>query len=282
MKLALVADVHANLPALEAVLADLDRWNPDVVVVLGDTVNRGPHPRACYELVRERAAAPAWHVLLGNHEEYVIALHREPPQPGTPAFAVHQHTWWTMTRMAGAVAELSALPARLDLPAPPGRATFTHGSLGGSRVGIYPEMEPEELAPLVDGTASLFAVGHTHRPLVRPLGATLIVNAGSAGLPFDGDRRPGYARVEARAGGWQVELRRVAYDWTAAHRACLAGEFAAASGQIGRVIRRELELARPLLAKWTARYEQAVLDGELPIEQAVTDFLRGYATGATG
>ena len=282
MKLALVGDIHANLPALQAVLADLDRWGPDVVVILGDTVNRGPHPRECHDLVAARTArpgpGPAWHVLLGNHEEYVIAIHRDPPQPGTPAFAVHQHTHWTMTRIAHAITELSALPHRLDLPSPAGRAAFTHASLRGNRVGIYPEIAPAELDPLVDRAASLFGVGHTHRPLLRRHGATLVVNAGSVGLPFDGDRRAGYVRAEAHSGGWQVAIHRVTYDWQSAHRDYAGGEFAAASGQIGRVICRELELAQPLLAKWTARYEQAVLERAISMEQAVTDFLHAFAS----
>ena len=91
MKLALVADVHANLPALQTVLADVDRWRPDLVVVLGDMINRGPHPRQCYDLIRARAASPAWHLLAGNHEDYVLDVHRRSP-PTAIEQAVHQHT----------------------------------------------------------------------------------------------------------------------------------------------------------------------------------------------
>ena len=273
MKLALVADIHANLPALQAVLADVDRWRPELVVVLGDTINRGPHPRQCYELIRARAASPAWHVLAGNHEDYVLHVHRR-PLAGTE-LAVHQHTHWTAAQLAGAVAQLAALPdqVHLDLPLPAGRAAFTHGSLLGNRNGIYPDTEPAELTDKVDSRAALFGVGHTHRPLIRSHGATLVVNAGSVGLPFDGDRRAGYAQATARRSGWRVEIVRLTYDWGAARRAYLADGFVAGSGPLARVISRELETARPLLAEWTRRYQRRVLDGELAMEQAVSEFL---------
>lgn len=273
MKLALIADVHANLPALQAVLADVDRWRPELVVVLGDTVNRGPHPRQCHELIRRRAAAPGWHVLAGNHEEYVLDVQRR--QPAGNELAVHRHTHWTGAQLAGAAAQLAALPAavRLDLPAPAGRATFTHGSLLGNRNGIYPDTEPAELAAKVDSGAALFGVGHTHRPLIRSHGATLVVNAGSVGLPFDGDRRAGYARATARRSGWQVEIIRLPYDWRAVRRDCAAAEFVAGSGPLARLISRELEIARSLMNAWTKRYQQQVLAGQLSMEQAVDEFL---------
>ena len=278
MKLAMVADVHANLPALQAVLADVDRWHPDLVVVLGDMVNRGPHPRQCHDLIRARATSPAWHLLSGNHEDYVLHVHRSPPASGTAEFAVHQHTHWTVTELAGAAGEFATLPDRiqLDLPAPAGRATFTHASLLGNRNGIFADTGAADLAAKVDGEASLFGVGHTHRPLIRWHGATLVVNAGSVGLPFDGDQRAGYARAVAHPSGWQVAIQRVAYDWQAAQRDCVAEEFATGSGPIGRLISRELEIARPLLTQWTKRYQHLVLAGQLTMERSVTAFLTDW------
>ena len=103
VKLALIADIHANLPALQVVLADVDAWRPDLVVVLGDIVNRGPHPRECHELIGARAGAAGWRLLAGNHEEYVLHVHREPAAPGTAAFAMNQHAHWTAGQLAGVV-----------------------------------------------------------------------------------------------------------------------------------------------------------------------------------
>ena len=274
MKLALVADIHANLPALQAVLADVDRWRPDLVAVLGDIVNRGPHPRQCLDLIRDRSASPAWYLLAGNHEDYVLQLHHHPPPPG-PESVVHQHTSWTVAQLCGALDDLAALPPRirLDLPAPAGRASFAHASLLGNRNGIFADTGALDLAAKVDATATLFGVGHTHRPLVRSHGATVVVNAGSVGLPFDRDRRAGYARATALRTGWEVEIRRLAYDWRAAWRDCVKEEFVAGSGPVARLISRELEVARPLLTEWTDRYQHQVLAGAIGMERSVSEFL---------
>ena len=275
MKLALIADIHANLPALQAVLADVDAWRPDLVVVLGDIVNRGPHPRQCHELIDARARADGWRLLAGNHEEYVLSKHLAPAAPGTPAFAIHQHTYWTVRQLSDLVAALGELPDRIDLDfaEPAGRASCVHASLLGNRDGIYPETDDAELADKVDGGARLFAVGHTHRPLIRELGGTLIANVGSVGLPFDGDQRAGYARAVAGGRGWHVSIRRLAYDWQQTRDDCRAREFVAGSGAVAHIIRRELEIAHPLLAKWTYRFEEPILSGRISVEQAVTEFL---------
>ena len=274
MKLALVADVHSNLPALQAVLADVDHWRPDLVVVLGDIINRGPHPRQCYEMIRTRAASPAWHVLAGNHEDYVLHLHARPPATGNE-LAVHQHTVWTAAQLPDLVAQLATLPPqiRLDLPPPAGRACFTHASLLGNRNGIFADTDPADLAAKVDAGAALFGVGHTHRPLIRTHGATVVVNAGSVGLPFDGDRRAGYAQAVARRSGWYVAIKRLAYDWRATWRDCEAEEFVAGSGPFARLISRELEIARPLLTEWANRYHHLVLAGEITMDRSVSEFL---------
>ena len=279
VKLALIADIHANLPALQAVLADVDAWRPDLVVVLGDTVNRGPHPRQCHELIDSRARADGWRLLAGNHEEYVLSKHLKPAAPGTPVFAFHQHTYWTAGQLFGLVAALGELPDRVDLDfaEPAGRASCVHASLLGNRDGIYPEMDDSELAAKVDGGARLFAVGHTHRPLIRDLGGTLVVNVGSVGLPFDGDRRAGYARAVAGPGGWQVTIRRLAYDWQRTRADCVAPEFIGGSGAVARIICRELEIAHPLLAKWTYCFEEPILSGRITVEHSVTEFLTEWS-----
>ena len=71
MKLAVLADVHSNWPALQAVAADIERWQADRVVVAGDVINRGPRPVECLDFVL--SSANGWRLVLGNHEEYVLS-----------------------------------------------------------------------------------------------------------------------------------------------------------------------------------------------------------------
>lgn len=72
MKIAVLADIHANLPAFETVIDHVGRWALDAVVVLGDVVNRGPRPADCPRLVLERQSSRGWLLLRGNHEDYVV------------------------------------------------------------------------------------------------------------------------------------------------------------------------------------------------------------------
>ena len=72
MKLAVLADIHANLPALHSVASHIEAWQPDGVVLAGDVVNRGPRPLECLRFVQEKQRAAGWGVVRGNHEEYVM------------------------------------------------------------------------------------------------------------------------------------------------------------------------------------------------------------------
>ena len=74
VKIAVLADIHANLAALEAVSEHIEHWQPDSIAIAGDIVNRGPRPRECWGFVQERMAQDGWLVLRGNHEGYVIHL----------------------------------------------------------------------------------------------------------------------------------------------------------------------------------------------------------------
>ena len=71
MRMVVLSDIHANLVALQAVLAAVDALAPDRVVVPGDTINRGPQPRRCLEIILERRDQQGWHVIKGNHAQYL-------------------------------------------------------------------------------------------------------------------------------------------------------------------------------------------------------------------
>ncbi|MDT8307807.1 MAG: metallophosphoesterase, partial [Anaerolineae bacterium] len=106
MKVAVLSDIHGNLPALEAVAADIVAWAPDVTIVNGDVVNRGPSSLACWRFVQ---AQPDWHVVSGNHEMYVL-LWADPDwaQAADGPDALYSPSSWTYAQLGSAVDELAA------------------------------------------------------------------------------------------------------------------------------------------------------------------------------
>ncbi len=270
MKLAILADIHANLAALEAVIEDMDGWQPDAVVVAGDTVNRGPCPLACLELVQARQKADGWLVVRGNHEDYVIA-HADPETPRSGLwFETHRNSFWTYRQLGEDVTTLVEMPFLVALPAPDGgEIRVVHASMLGNRAGIYPETGDEELRRKIAPPPAVLGVGHTHRPLVRRIDRTLVVNVGSVGLPFDGDRRAAYGRLLWQSGAWQAEIIRLDYDWARTERDFFESGFMGESGALADLILDEFYTARSRLYQWARGYQDRVLAGELSMAESV-------------
>ena len=223
MRYAFLADIHANLPALEAVLADIDRrGDVDAVFHLGDLVGYGPWPNETVALVRERGIAG----VAGNYDSTSAVGHPhcgcrydDPRQAELSAVSYA----WTRARLSEETRRhLAVLPFRLDLR--PGG-----GHVSGPRVLAFhaaptvntlywTEDRPAEfcrrMAALAGARAGdVMVFGHTHVPWRREVDGVLLVNAGSVGRPKDGDWRAGYVIVDAAAGRpVAVEHVRVAYD----------------------------------------------------------------------
>lgn len=275
MKVAILADVHGNLQALRAVCDHVDRWRPDAVLVAGDVVNRGPRSPECHDLIRARRSRDGWVVIRGNHEEYVLdRAAAGAPRPPAP-YDVFAAVDWCRRSLGARVAELRELPAQARLPTPAGEVFMTHGTLLGSRDGIYPHTTEEELRAKVRLRSAVFAVGHTHRPLTRTCRGCLVINAGSIGLPFDGDRRAAYARLEATGAGVRVRIVRLAYDHAAAERDFALSGFLDGSGPIGRIILNEFRTARSRLAAWTRDFQDLIRAREVTVAEAAGRFLAG-------
>lgn len=276
MKIAILADVHGNLQALRAVADHVDRWRPDAVLVAGDIVNRGPRSPECWDLVEERRARDAWIVIRGNHEEYVMQR-GSPDAPHPPAaYDVFAAVDWCRRSLGARAADLPAMPTEASLPTPAGEVFMTHGTLLGSRDGIYPHTTDEELRTKVRTDSAVFAVGHTHRPLIRACGGCLVVNAGAIGMPFDGDPRAAYARLELTASAkWRAGIVRLDYDRAAAERDFAGSGFLDGCGPIGRMILNEFRTARGRLAAWTRDFQDRILARELTVAQGARTFLSG-------
>ncbi len=277
MKIAVLADIHANLVALEAVTAHLEAWHPDVVVVAGDVVNRGPRPLECLQFVRQKQQTDGWLVVRGNHEDYVLS-HTRPDAPRRgPAFEVHRFSYWTFCQLDGCLDELTAMPFQQTLYTPDGaEVRVVHASMRDNRDGIYPETTDAALREKIQPPPSLLCVGHTHRPLTRRIDRTLVVNVGAVGLPFDGDRRACYAQIERRGHRWQARLVRLPYNLARAEQDFFTAGFFDGCGPLGYLILDEFRSARSRLYQWTVRYQSRVLAGEMTMQESVEDFFATY------
>src|SRR5262249_9249246 len=279
-KLAVLADIHGNLAALEAVADHVARWKPDAIVVAGDIVNRGPRSDECLRFVLSRVAGSGWQAIRGNHEDYVLRVAREPGErPGLEG-AVRENVAWTVHQLGGDVELLDTLPTQISLTAPDGgEARVVHASMRHNRDNILPDTPDEVLREQIAPAPPLICVGHTHRPLLRTIDATRVVNAGSVGLPFDGDTRACYAQLTWRD-GWQAAIARVAYDRVRAARDYPTTGFLRDSGVVAELIYDEFRTARPRMYRWMERYRDAVLAGELTPAESVHAYLALLA--ATG
>jgi putative phosphoesterase len=275
MKIAALGDIHGNYQALITVLDDIDRWHPDLVVVVGDIINRGPRSKECLDLILDRAKTPHWHVIKGNHEDYVLDF-TDPDFPRTGLeFELRKIIYWTYQSLTSEdIQRVIDLPRELTIKGPEsGLIRLFHASTAGERIGIYPFTLDEKLPELIDLDSSLFIVGHTHQPLIRQYNQSTIVNVGSVGLPFDGDTRPSYAQLTLREGSWQGEIIRLEYDRTAAKNDFLGSGFIPDGGIMAELVLAEVQLGWPQLGKWFKKYETDIMAKKLTPEKAVAEFL---------
>jgi predicted phosphodiesterase len=266
--LAVISDVHGNMTALRAVLADADAHGAEEIVAAGDVIGFGPESSAAVDLLRERGAR----MIRGNHEKDHIATFLA---LGEAAGDRRLGTlFWTMARLGPERrAYLSALPDELLIDA---ATLVVHGSPRHVRDAVLPWRSDAELSAMYAGHPSRLAfMGHTHRPHVRDLPERRLVNVGSVGMPLDGDPRACYFLIRGgrEPGAWQLEERRVAYD-LAAQEAALRHAFADLDPGYFAIMRRQLHDARDYFGPWLRRARDVPDDA---LDDALADYLAGIS-----
>jgi diadenosine tetraphosphatase ApaH/serine/threonine PP2A family protein phosphatase len=197
--LAVLYDVHGNLEALEAVLADAEGAGTTRYVLGGDYALFGPWPAETVGRLHDLDAT--W--IRGNGERWT-ARPGDAPDNDLVQGAIEASR---QELGDGLIEELVALPEQYASEA----ARYCHGSPVSDVRSFFPEPGDDETELLAGVSEDRLVFGHTHLQFRRESGAggTELVNPGSVGMPFDGDPRAGYALV---GGGGELELRRVAYD----------------------------------------------------------------------
>jgi predicted phosphodiesterase len=270
MRIAVISDVHGNVPALDAVLADLAKQAPDEVIVGGDLVGRGPEGSRVVAAIRARG----WPCVRGNHEDYLLAFRRG----NVPAPWLHTREWaasrWMAAELdAPAVSWIAALPDNVRSTLAP-EVLVVHGSPRSNNEGLGAWSSDgflEERLSEID--ASVLVCAHTHRPMERRLGGGVVVNVGAVGLPFNRDRRAQYAILRRDGADWQIDFRQVEYDLAAILARYESTGFAAAGGITALLLRMELEQAGPFLVPFM-RWVEAT--GRPAEESQLDAFLADY------
>lgn len=241
---AIVADVHGNAAALEAVLADLATRPVDATVVAGDLVLFGPRPAAALARVRALEAV----VIFGNTDRLLVG---DVPESGLDAVLD-----WCRARIGEeGVRYLAALPFEHRITPPGGRSpdddllvvhatpTDVHAVLllepGPFGTDVTPA--PEAAALVGAARAKLIVYGHIHYASAGIVAGRRLASVGAVGFPLDGDPRAAYALVEWDGDDWSVTHHRVAYDHLA-----VADEVRRSALAVADRLARRLTEARPV------------------------------------
>jgi predicted phosphodiesterase len=234
MRYALISDVHGNLPALEAVLADIDgRGDVDAIYHLGDLGGYAPWPNEVVALLRARGILG----IAGNYDSTVATDHKHcgcrADSPRAEELS-HESYEWTRSHVAPETKRfLGELPFRMDLRPRGGHTsrpqiTLVHGAPTLNTL-YWTEDRPDSFCTKMARTAGLhegdlIAFGHTHKPWHRVVEGIHFLNTGSVGKPKDGDWSAGYVLVEADEEIRGVEFVRVEYDLERAVQGILGSE----------------------------------------------------------
>lgn len=250
MRYALLSDVHANLPALRAVLDDVDkRANIDAVYHLGDLTGYAPWPNETVALLRERGIPG----IAGNYDSTLAANYKH---CGCRAESEHEEELshrsfeWTRSHVTSETKRyLASLPFRIDIRPLGGHVsgptlTLVHGNQTLNTVYATEDRPDAFLGKMAKDLGArapdVVCFGHTHKPWQRSVGGVQFINTGSVGRPKDGDWRACYVLLTVDESVARVQFIRVDYDVEEVARAIresdLPDEFADVLKSGGRAV----------------------------------------------
>jgi predicted phosphodiesterase len=239
MTYAVLSDIHANLPALEAVLANVQQRAVDVVYHLGDLVGYAPWPDETVDRLldaRIPGVAGNYDSTVGTGYKHCGCRYEDPLQEKLS----HESYRWTLAHVSEETrAILRGLPFRIDVRPQGGHVSgatihLIHGAPTLNTL-YWTEDRPDDFcrkmaARMGAEAGDVIVFGHTHKPWTKTIDGVLFVNAGSVGRPKDGDWRACYLLLQADGGEPSAEFVRVGYEIeraeAAIHASQLPDEFA--------------------------------------------------------
>jgi predicted phosphodiesterase len=241
IRLAVLSDIHGNLPALEAVLSDLCHAEVDHIIVAGDVVNWGPFSAE----VMERLAAEKCVITRGNNELYLTDWQTPRAPQGWSHFTIPPYTIDQLGKHWMSV--ISTWPDSLSLRFREAPAIkVAHGTPRSHFEPLTPISTDVEISEMLSGVEeTTIILAHTHLALDRQVGSWHILNSGSAGVPLDGNVGTAtYMIVEGDDEGWRASLHRVPFDVERLLDAFKTTRFVEQTGIIGQLVVEEFRTAR--------------------------------------
>ena len=269
IRIAVLADIHGNLPAFEAALRHVAQQKVDQIILAGDIVNGSPDSKACWSL----ALSLGCPILRGNHERYVahFGTPQAPPLWSTDLFAPLQ---WTVEELSEQDRQdMEQLPLNLRLPEAPD-LFIVHASERDDHDLIAthtPEQALHEMFPTAQERYILRAHNHTGQMRIWENG--LIVTSGSVGLSLDGNPTAQYLLLDQDKNGWNIQHQSVPYPLDAAISRFQDTGYLAAAGPIGHLYFREVATAAHQIVPFLRFYKQWSQQGEISLSRAVERFL---------
>ncbi|WP_119675313.1 metallophosphoesterase family protein [Deinococcus sp. RM] len=277
MRIAVLADIHGNADALDAVLRDAHDQGAGRLIVNGDVVNRGPDSVQVMQTLLDRDVT----FTLGNHDDLLRLWHAR--SDVLPADWYADPFWgataWSAQELdrAGLLHAPADWPMALDLHEPGlPPVQIAHGTRDHYRESLSDRTDPARLDQLAaapgGGRYGLLIGSHIHRPVQHDHGGTLVLNTGAVGSPATGDPRAQYLLLDAQPGGWQATLRAVPYDRSGVLRRFQTSGLLD-TGLSARIFRDEIITARSL---YTPYWNWTEDQGIPRTDASWTDFLRRH------
>lgn len=211
IRVALIGDVHANLPALEATLAHAHAQGVEAIWNVGDFVGYGAFPNKVIRRLRKERALS----IIGNYDRQVLCFKKKKAKwrkkKRLEKYLAFQWAYQTLSQESQKYLRFLSKEMRMKVNG--WRILLTHGSPASEKEHLTPQTSNERLQKLAQmAKADLIVCGHSHQPFARQVNGVWFINTGSVGRPDDGDPRACYAVLDLEPDQLRVRHYRLAYE----------------------------------------------------------------------
>ncbi len=265
MRIAVLADVHGNIHALEASIEEIEKQKVDKIVLAGDLLNGLPSSKKCLDLINAKNII----YLQGNHERYVFD-HKSKNAPESWKGENFAPVRWVLERLNKAdLEQISNLKMYLEFD----NLLITHASPYDDYARIRIDTPEQQLTEFFKGFKQQYIVkAHNHVWLERAWSDKKLLSIGANGLPMDGIRKAQFIIAEKHANQWQFEKFFIDYDYHAAIKTITDSGYASYT-PMALLTKQELVTARSQVHPFIMEYARALANKEISLKDAINKYL---------